>query len=119
MGGERDGGGEGVMRKIKEEGRTTGGGGGAVIRIAHVGDCMGMLIRGDEIVWRSEEMWWGVSVFSFVRFLSVFLPLFFFPFEIRTTTDVHPSRTITPSSVQLPTPTRPRLTNRTLRRASI
>jgi hypothetical protein len=32
----------------------------AVIRIAHLGDCMGMLVRGDDIVWRSEEMWWGV-----------------------------------------------------------
>ncbi|TFK78055.1 hypothetical protein K466DRAFT_107905, partial [Polyporus arcularius HHB13444] len=31
---------------------------GAVIRIAHLGDCMGMLIRGEEIVWRTEEMWW-------------------------------------------------------------
>ncbi|KAI0076641.1 hypothetical protein K474DRAFT_1675434 [Panus rudis PR-1116 ss-1] len=29
----------------------------AVIRIAHLGDCMGMLIRGEEIVWRTEEMW--------------------------------------------------------------
>lgn len=34
---------------------------GAVIRIAHLGDCMGMLIRGEEIVWRTEEMWWNVS----------------------------------------------------------
>ena len=33
----------------------------AVIRIAHLGDCMGMLVRGDNIVWRSDEMWWGVS----------------------------------------------------------
>lgn len=32
----------------------------AVIRIAHLGDCMGMLVRDDEIVWRSEEMWWSV-----------------------------------------------------------
>ncbi|KAN0128056.1 Protein phosphatase 2C (PP2C)-like domain containing protein [Lactarius tabidus] len=30
----------------------------AVIRIAHLGDCMGMLVRGDGVVWRSEEMWW-------------------------------------------------------------
>lgn len=35
---------------------------GAVLKIAHLGDCMGMLVRGDEIVWRSEEMWWGVSL---------------------------------------------------------
>ncbi|KAF5348239.1 hypothetical protein D9756_010505 [Leucocoprinus leucothites] len=32
----------------------------AVIKIAHVGDCMGMLVRGEEMVWRSEEMWWDV-----------------------------------------------------------
>ncbi len=35
---------------------------GAVIRIAHLGDCMGMLVRGEDIVWRTEEMWWNVSV---------------------------------------------------------
>ncbi|KAJ7483246.1 hypothetical protein FB451DRAFT_1555264 [Mycena latifolia] len=29
-----------------------------VLRIAHVGDCMGMLVRGGEVAWRSEEMWW-------------------------------------------------------------
>lgn len=34
---------------------------GAVIRIAHLGDCMGMLVRGEEVVWRTEEMWWSVS----------------------------------------------------------
>ena len=34
----------------------------AVIRIAHLGDCMGMLVRGDQIAWRSDEMWWGVSI---------------------------------------------------------
>ncbi|KAJ3577025.1 hypothetical protein NP233_g37 [Leucocoprinus birnbaumii] len=33
----------------------------AVIKIAHVGDCMGMLVRGEEIVWRSEEMWWDFN----------------------------------------------------------
>jgi hypothetical protein len=32
----------------------------AVIRIAHLGDCIGMLVRGADIVWRSEEMWWAV-----------------------------------------------------------
>jgi len=35
----------------------------AVIRIAHLGDCIGMLVRGDDIVWRSEEMWWAVRRF--------------------------------------------------------
>lgn len=34
----------------------------AVLRVAHLGDCMGMLVRGDEIVWRSDEMWWSVSL---------------------------------------------------------
>ena len=34
---------------------------GATLTIAHLGDCMGMLIRGEEIVWRTEEMWWNVS----------------------------------------------------------
>ncbi len=33
----------------------------AVLHIAHLGDCMGMLIRGDSIVWRSDEMWWGYN----------------------------------------------------------
>lgn len=35
--------------------------GGAVLRIAHLGDCMAMLVRGEEIVWRTDEMWWNVS----------------------------------------------------------
>lgn len=43
--------------------------GSAVLKIAHLGDCMGMLVRGEEIVWRSEEMWWSVSP-SFIHFLS-------------------------------------------------
>lgn len=34
----------------------------AVIRIAHLGDCMGMLVHSDQIAWRSDEMWWGVSI---------------------------------------------------------
>ncbi|KAJ7600397.1 phosphatase 2C-like domain-containing protein [Mycena floridula] len=33
----------------------------AVVKIAHIGDCMGMLVRGDEIAWRSEEMWWSFN----------------------------------------------------------
>ena len=41
----------------------------AVIRIAHLGDCMGMLVRGDNIVWRSDEMWWGVSPTSLFLFI--------------------------------------------------
>ena len=45
---------------------------GAVIRIAHLGDCMGMIIRGEEIVWRTEEMWWAVSV-GFLRLLGLHL----------------------------------------------
>ncbi|KAI0328949.1 hypothetical protein GY45DRAFT_1325648 [Cubamyces sp. BRFM 1775] len=42
-------------------GAGVGGQGGAVIRIAHLGDCMGMLVRGEEIVWRTEEMWWNFN----------------------------------------------------------
>ena len=34
----------------------------AVVHIAHLGDCMGMLVRGDSIAWRSDEMWSGVSI---------------------------------------------------------
>ncbi|THU98530.1 hypothetical protein K435DRAFT_838066 [Dendrothele bispora CBS 962.96] len=33
----------------------------AVIKVAHVGDCMGMLVRGEQVVWRSEEMWWSFN----------------------------------------------------------
>jgi serine/threonine protein phosphatase PrpC len=40
-----------------------------VVKIAHIGDCMGMLVRGEEIVWRSEEMWWAVR-----HFRSLHLP---------------------------------------------
>lgn len=39
--------------------------GDAVVHIAHLGDCMGMLVRGDKIAWRSDEMWWGVSLLIF------------------------------------------------------
>jgi len=33
----------------------------AVIKIANLGDSMAMLIRGRDIVWRSEEMWWSFN----------------------------------------------------------
>ncbi|KAH7923582.1 hypothetical protein BV22DRAFT_571653 [Leucogyrophana mollusca] len=33
----------------------------AVLKIAHLGDCMGMLVRNEDMVWRSEEMWWGFN----------------------------------------------------------
>jgi len=33
----------------------------AVIKIANLGDSMAMLVRGHEIVWRSEEMWWSFN----------------------------------------------------------
>jgi hypothetical protein len=51
----------------------------AVIRIAHLGDCMGMLVRGDNIVWRSDEMWWGVSL----------SPIFFFIISSSFSTTTH------------------------------
>jgi hypothetical protein len=47
----------------------------AVIRIAHLGDCMGMLVRGDEIIWRSEEMWWAVRYTLFPLNLLTYIPL--------------------------------------------
>ncbi|KAH8105473.1 hypothetical protein BXZ70DRAFT_920999 [Cristinia sonorae] len=49
--------GKAIHARSQEESR----GGGAVIRIAHLGDCMGMLIRGEDIVWRTEEMWWNFN----------------------------------------------------------
>jgi hypothetical protein len=42
----------------------------AVIKVAHVGDCMGMLVRGEEVVWRSEEMWWSVCPYLLSPFMS-------------------------------------------------
>ncbi|KAG1726341.1 uncharacterized protein EDB91DRAFT_1166358 [Suillus paluster] len=29
----------------------------AVLKIAHLGDCMGMLVRDENVIWRSKEMW--------------------------------------------------------------
>jgi len=56
----------------------------AAIRIVHVGDCMGMLVRDEDIVWRTEEMWWNVrSFFLHAPLLSPFslpFPGFFFSF---------------------------------------
>lgn len=37
--------------------------GGAVLKIAHLGDCVAMLVRGEEILWRTEEMWWNVCLY--------------------------------------------------------
>ncbi|KIY44739.1 hypothetical protein FISHEDRAFT_50948, partial [Fistulina hepatica ATCC 64428] len=31
----------------------------AVVKVAHVGDCVAMLVRSGAIVWRSDEMWWA------------------------------------------------------------
>lgn len=33
----------------------------AVLKIAHLGDCMGMLVRDERVAWRSEEMWWAFN----------------------------------------------------------
>jgi hypothetical protein len=54
-------------RDVKED---VNAGYDAVIKIAHIGDCMGMLIRGEEIIWRSEEMWWSVSRFMLLYLLQ-------------------------------------------------
>ena len=49
----------------------------AAIRIVHVGDCMGMLVRDEDIVWRTEEMWWNVRFLFFLcAYLLLTLPLF-------------------------------------------
>ncbi|PFH46540.1 hypothetical protein AMATHDRAFT_69605 [Amanita thiersii Skay4041] len=37
------------------------GGYDAVIKIANLGDCMAMLVRGEEIAWRSQEMVWSFN----------------------------------------------------------
>lgn len=58
----------------------------ATTRIVHVGDCMGMLVRGENIVWRTEEMWLNVRTcplpfpFSLLSSLISF-PLFSFCFS--------------------------------------
>ena len=78
------------------------------IRTVHVGDCMGILVRDEDIVWRTEEMWWNVRRFSpslpflfpIVLFLVPLpvLPLlsFFFPHL--------PLLTAYPSSLSFPSP---------------
>ncbi|KAF9221040.1 hypothetical protein BS17DRAFT_758282 [Gyrodon lividus] len=33
-----------------------------VLKIAHLGDCMGMLVRDEYIAWRSAEMWWAFNM---------------------------------------------------------
>jgi len=33
----------------------------AVLKIAHLGDCMGMLVRDEHVAWRSSEMWWAFN----------------------------------------------------------
>ena len=56
----------------------------AVIRIAHLGDCMGMLVRGADIVWRSEEMWWAVRCFPsiYLSYLSMSRSQFNTPLQL-------------------------------------
>ncbi|KJA17277.1 hypothetical protein HYPSUDRAFT_46612 [Hypholoma sublateritium FD-334 SS-4] len=67
----------------------------AVVHIAHLGDCMGMLVRGDSIAWRSDEMWSGYN-----------RPLQLGPPTTCPTTSVPPptSSTTSPSSPQKSTP---------------
>jgi hypothetical protein len=47
--------------RASEETRPRGKHRDAVIKIANLGDCMAMLVRGQDIVWRSEEMWWSFN----------------------------------------------------------
>jgi hypothetical protein len=75
----------------------------AVIRIAHLGDCMGMLVRGDQVAWRSDEMWWGVS------FLNSSLPTFFLTI-FYTVQPTPPTRSSIPIfSIHFPPRTTPHL----------
>lgn len=46
----------------------------AILKIAHVGDCVGILVRGDEIIWRSEEMWCAFNTPAQLGPLSAFPP---------------------------------------------
>jgi hypothetical protein len=68
----------------------------AVIRIAHLGDCMGMLVREDDIVWRSEEMWWGVRSSSL---FDAHLPTFLFKFNAPL--QLGPASSTLPSAAQV------------------
>lgn len=56
-------------RRGTSDARTVRADRGAVLRIAHLGDCMAMLIRGEEIIWRTEEMWWNVRIWVDPRIL--------------------------------------------------
>lgn len=33
----------------------------STLKIAHVGDCMAMVIRGSSLIFRSQEMWWAFN----------------------------------------------------------
>ncbi|KAI0687816.1 hypothetical protein BC835DRAFT_1375392 [Cytidiella melzeri] len=46
---------------LKRDSQAKPASGGAVLRIAHLGDCMAMLVREEQIVWRTEEMWWNFN----------------------------------------------------------
>ena len=63
-----------------------------VIRIAHLGDCMGMLVHGDDIVWHSKEMWWAVrrTFFSLTYFLT-HCSQFNTPLQLRPASSTLPS----------------------------
>lgn len=39
----------------------------AILHLAHVGDCLGLLIRSDSVIWRSEEMWLAVSALKSIK----------------------------------------------------
>ena len=63
-----------------------------VIRIAHLGDCMGMLVRGDDIVWRSEEMWWAVRrTFFSLTYLLTHCSQFNTPLQLGPASSTPPS----------------------------
>ena len=64
----------------------------AVIQIAHLIDCMGMLVRGDNIMWRSEEIWWAVHrTFFSLTYLLMHCSQFNMPLQLGPASSMPPS----------------------------
>jgi len=52
---------------------------------------MGMLVRGDDIVWRSEEMWWAVRRTFFLTYLPRHRSQFNTPLQLGPASSTPPS----------------------------
>ena len=50
------------------------------LRVAHLGDCSALLIRNEEVVWRSEEMWWKVRILG--QFHEYLFDISLFPLTV-------------------------------------